>query len=360
LNRREFVKTVGIATAGLCIGTPVSSLAHFPYHNRKTLSDEMPGLTVRVIGIGSAGCNMLDHILKEDLKNVDFIGASLDATFLEERPFPSKILLGESLGNPCGLGCDPALAYTYSMASRETIRRRLEGSDVAIILAGMGGVTSAGGSPVVAQIAKELGIWTIGIVTVPFSFEKRTERAQQTTAQLESIVDMVIVIPNDAVRPYLEPSSSFFDALIQSNAIVYQAVKAFSDILLTPHMLAMDFTDIKRTFPQGLARIGIGMTKERRPIIAVREAILSPFFEGISLEKARKVVCNMNLSGNETIEEIDDAFCLLRDKSHKDVDLLLNTQIDQKGKTVATLIVANFEPSSRSLSGVLADVKNKR
>jgi len=207
----------------------------------------------------------------------------------------------------------------------------------------MGGVTAAGGSPVVAQIAKELGIWTIGIVTVPFSFEKRTERAQETTAQLESIVDMVIVIPNDAVRQYLKPSSLFFDALIQSNVIVYQAVRALSDILLTTRMLAIDFTDIKKTFPQGLARIGVGMTKESRPIIAVRDAILSPFFEGISFKKARKVICNMNLSGNETIEEIDNAFCLLRDESHKDVDLLLNTQISEKEKTVVTLINAGFE-----------------
>jgi len=122
LNRREFVKTVGIATAGLCIGTPVSSLAHFPYHKRAPTSDKMPGLTVRVIGIGSAGCNMLNYLINQGLKNIDFIAASLDPTFFEESSFPSKIVLGKNTGIPCGLGCDPALAYAYVTTSRATIR----------------------------------------------------------------------------------------------------------------------------------------------------------------------------------------------------------------------------------------------
>jgi len=343
VNRREFIKIVGLGTAGLFVRTSVSSRADFWEHSGAPLSDEIAGLTMRVIGIGFAGCNMLDYILKEGLKNVDFIGASLDATFLEERSFPSKILLGESLGNPCGLGCDPALAYTYSMTSRETIRRRLEGSDLVIILAGMGGVTAAGGSPVVAQIGRDLGIWTIGIFTVPFRFEgkRRLESAQRGLDQLKSIID-TIVIPNNVIRPLLLPSATLLDGFRKREEISYRVVKAFSDILLTPSH-SMDFTDIKRVFHQGgLARVSIGSDKGNGLRGAIQEAIRSPLLEGTFLEKARKVICNINLCGNETIGEIQDALCLIKEQSHKEADFLLNTQIDQTGKTLVTLIVGDF------------------
>ena len=311
MDRREFGEIVGLATSGLCIERPVSFLALFPAHSKRPLADEMPGPKVKVIGIGFAGCNMLDYVIKQGLKNVDFIAASQDPADLEERLFPSKIVLGEDLGNPCGLGWDSELAYVYSMDSRDTIRRRLDGSDVVIILAGGGGATATGGSPVVAQIAKELGIWTIGIVTVPFSYEYRTKRAQETISQLESIVDMLIVIPNDALRPYRKHSIRVLDAFIQSNAIVYQAVKAFSDIFLMPRMPGMDFKDIKCLFPYSLARIGVGRA-DRSPVLAVRNAFRSPLLGVMSITRAREIICDMNLGGNTTVEEIHDAVSLLQ------------------------------------------------
>ncbi|GAI89049.1 unnamed protein product, partial [marine sediment metagenome] len=178
------------------------------------------------------------------------------------------------------------------------------------------------------------------LINMPFGFEgkRRFKIALKGFEHLKSITDMIVMIPNNALISYPSPSSMFFDAFKKSDEIAHRAVKAFSDILLTPRMLAMDFTDIKRAFPQGLARIGIGRAKESRPMIAVREAIRSPFSEGMPLRRAGTVICNMNLSGSETIEEIHDAFCLITEQSHKEADFFSSTQIDQKEKTVVTLI----------------------
>ena len=259
ISRRNFIKIVGLETAGLFIGTPLSSRADFWEHSGTPLSDKIAGLTMRVIGVGFAGCNMLDFMIKKnDLNDIDFIGSSYDPSYLEKSSFPSKILLGENLGNPFGLGGDAELAYTYTMASCATIRRRLKGSDLMIILAGMGGNTGTGGAPVVARISKDLGAWTIAIVTMPFGFEgkRRSVKAQKGHEQLKSIVDTTIVIHNNAILPLLSPSSTALDAFRKSDEIAYRGVKAFSNIPLTPRMLAMGFTDIKSAFSKGIARIG--------------------------------------------------------------------------------------------------------
>ena len=346
LTRRKSIKAVGLATAGLSIRGPDCSWATYPGDRGIFLSNQMP--KVKVMGIGRVGCSMLDYILKKGIEHIEVVAMSMDPGFFEGKKFPATIILGEHLGNPPGLDGGPDLAEAYTAASVETIRSHLQGTDVGIILAGMGGVTGSGGAPVVARITRDLGIWTIGILTLPARVEGkwRLKTARNWLALFNSIADMTIVIPNSAISSNLPPGTpiinTYKNIFKQSDAIAYRAAKVFSDILLTPHLPAIDFVDIRRVFPRGLARIGVGTAHPKDgPEMAVRQAIYSPLLEGIALDKARSVVCNMNLSGAERNEEIHSAFQALQEECPK-ANMLTHTSMDEKVKTVATLIAGNF------------------
>ena len=352
LSRRKSIKDVGLAAAGLSIRGPDCSWATYPGDRGIFLSNQMP--KVKAMGIGRVGCSMLDYILKKGIEHIEVVAMSMDPGFFEGKKFPSTIMLGERLGNPPGLDGGPDLAEAYTAASVETIRSHLLGIDLGIIMAGMGGVTGTGGAPVVARITKDLGIWTIGILTLPARVEGklRLNTARNGLALFNSIADMTIVIPNSAISSNLSPGTpvinKFKNIFKQSDAIAYRAAKVFSDILLTPHLPAIDFVDIRRVFPRGLARIGVGTAHPKDgPEIAVQQAIYSPLLEGMSLDKARSVLCNMNLSGAERNEEIHSAFQALQEEC-SEADMLTHTSMDEKVKTVATFIAGNFkEPRGR-------------
>lgn len=300
---------------------------------------------IKVIGLGRAGCNFVDHMIKKELNGVEFIMANADVPYLEQRMCPSKIILGKNLGAPLGCGGDPKFGYVFTMESRGTIRRYLKGSDVVLIAAGMGGGTGTGGSPVVAQISKDLGAWTIATVTMPFSFEgkRRSRNAQKGLNELKEASDITVLIPNNAIRHMVPRSARLVDIFNKSDEVLSCVVKTFSNILLTPRMLSPAFTDIKRTFSQpGLSRIGVGTAAENGLMGAVQEAIHSPLLEGISLKKARAIICNMMLSGDETMGEIQDAFDLLERQLHEDAELIWDTVIEQREKAQVVFIASGF------------------
>jgi cell division protein FtsZ len=286
---------------------------------------------------------MLDFMLKKGMKHVEPVAMSMDPDVLNGSESQARILMWEHLPPPPGLGYDLKVAEDYTTASAQTIQDRLQGTDVALVLAGMGGITGSGGAPVLAQIARDVGVWTIGILTLPYDFEgaMRMKRALVGLERFDSAADMSIKIPNNAFSSYC-PRTTLVKALKRSDAIVFRAAKLFSDILLTPHLLDMDFIDIRRAFPRGLARIGVGTANpEEGPETAVRRALDSPLVAGVSPESVQSVVCNMTLYGDEDIEQIRTAFAYLETQYPKAV-LLTHTHIDEEPTTVATLIVGNF------------------
>jgi len=233
VTRRKFFKIAGPAVAGWWTGMCGSSFAVFLPQTKRHLSEKMSNPKVKVIGIGGAGCNMIDYAINQDLENIDFIAANLDPAFLEKRSFPSQIVLGEHLGGPPGLGGGPEVAEAYTAASEQTIRSHLQGSDVAIILARLGGVGGSGGAPVVAQISRNMGIRTIGLLAFSYNFggKRRMNTAQNVLSRFSSIANMSIVIPNSAISSSLPLSTAFRNALKKSDEIAYLALKVLTDIL---------------------------------------------------------------------------------------------------------------------------------
>jgi cell division protein FtsZ len=350
MDRREFIKIVGLATAGVCIRGTVSASMVCPGESRGTLSNQIS--RVKVIGVGRAGCNMLDFLLKKGMKHMEPVAMSMDPGVLNGREFQGRILMGEHLPPLPGLGYDLKAAEDHTTASAQTIQDQLQGADVALVLAGMGGITGSGGAPVLAQIARDVGVWTIGILTLPYDFEggMRMKRALVGLERFDSAADISIVIPNNAFSSCCPPTT-LVKALKRSNAIVFRAAKVFADILLTPHLLAMDFVDIRRAFPRGLARIGLGVAHlEDAPDMAVRRALHSPLLKGISAEKAGSVVCNMNLCGAEKMDQIRVAFEVLQ-KGCPEAELITHTRIDENARTVVTLIVGNFREAPTRAMG---------
>ena len=340
ISRREFVKLISFATAGLFFEIPLPVSARFRSHKEKTLEDERP--RIRVIGMGGAGCRAVDHMVKMGLNDVEFIVADTDGFALQLSQCPSKILLGKSLntGLCCGAGLETG--YACTLESRETIRQYLKDSDVVLIVAGMGGGTGTGGAPVIARISGELGAWTIGAVTMPLSFEakRRSKNAQKGLNKLKEAADITVLIPNNAIQHLVPPCATLVDAFNKLDEVLSCVVKTFSNILLTPRMLSPAFTDIKRTFSQlGLSSIGVGTTAENGLRGAVQKAIHSPLLEGISLKKARAIIL---LTGDETMGEIQEAFDLLERQLHEDAELIWDTVIEQREKAQVTLIASGF------------------
>jgi cell division protein FtsZ len=260
MNRREFLKFVSLGSVSLFVGT-------FPFEAARLFAQESLSPTnvkpkIKVIGIGGTGCRFVDKMIETDMKGMDFMAASTDSSDLERSLCSSKILLGKSLCQGYGCGAQPEVGYASTYESKDIIGRYVKGSDVVIILAGMGGGTGTGGSIAVAQICRESNAWTIGSVTMPFWFEgkRRCSAAQTGMHKLKDISDMTVLIPLDCVS-YLMPlsESKVLKIFHRSAEIQCFVVQTFHDILLSSRTLSPGVTDIKNALSRSdLARMGIG------------------------------------------------------------------------------------------------------
>ena len=232
---------------------------------------------IKVVGVGGGGCNAVNRMIDSGLKGVDFIVANTDLQVLNDSLAPTKLQLGSELTDGLGAGANPAIGREAALESKEEIEESLKGADMVFVTCGMGGGTGTGASPVVAEIAQELGALTVGIVTKPFSFEgkKRMEQAVNGLDELRKHVDTLIVIPNDRLRELIDKSTPMLEAFREVDNILHRGVQSISDLIAITGLVNLDFADVKAVMKdRGNALIGIGVgSGDNRAVEAAKQAV---------------------------------------------------------------------------------------
>ncbi len=313
---------------------------------------------IKVVGVGGGGGNAINSMISSGLKGVDFIAMNTDLQTLSISLARQKVQLGSNLTKGLGAGSNPDIGREAALEDIDSIKDALYGADMVFITAGMGGGTGTGASPVVAQVAREMGILTVGVVTKPFFYEgrKRLENAMRGINELKDRVDVLIVIPNDKVRMLAEKGTPLFKAFDLVNNVLRQAVQGISDLILKPGLINLDFADVRTVMKDaGRAVMGVGSSRgEQAGIEAAKRAISNPLLEDASIDGAKRVLLNIT-GGNLTMDAVDDACKLVYESVHKDVHLILGAVIDEEmGDEVRVTVVAtDFE---KTYDGKLSDI----
>ena len=304
------------------------------------------GARIKVVGVGGGGSNAVGRMVEEGLEGVEFYVMNTDAQALEASKVPNKIQIGARITNGLGAGSDPAVGRSAALEDTERILGILEGADLVFVTAGLGGGTGAGASPVVATLAKELDALTIAIVTKPFSFEggKRMRQAERSVADLAASVDILTTIPNDRLLKIAPKGTSMAQAFGMADDVLRQAVQGISDLILTPGLINLDFSDIKAAISgMGIALIGNASAKGANAAVeAAQAAINSPLLEDTKIRGARQVLMNITASPSIGLHELNEACSIIREASGSD-DLQLNFGViarESMGDTVKVTVIA--------------------
>jgi len=265
---------------------------------------------IKVIGIGGAGSNAVDRMVAAGLSGVEFVAANTDSQDLENSNADVKIQMGDEVTKGLGAGGNPDVGLRAAEESRQALKNALEGVDMIFLAAGMGGGTGTGGSPVVAEIAKELGALTVGVVTKPFSFErgKRMAVAEEGLERLRAKVDALITIPNDRLLGITEKRVTLIEAFNMADEVLRQGVQGISDLITVPGRINRDFADVRNIMQDaGTALLGIGTASgEHRAVQAAQAAISSPLLE-TPIEGARRILFNISASEDLALSEVEEA-----------------------------------------------------
>ena len=308
--------------------------------------DPTPRTRIRVFGVGGGGSNAVARMMNEGLGGVEFCVLNTDAQALAVSPVPSKLVIGAKVTNGLGAGSDPAVGHQAALEDTERIIDLLEGADMVFVTAGMGGGTGTGAAPVVASLAKELGALTVAIVTKPFAFEgpKRRKQAEQGLAELASVVDTVITIPNDQLLEMVPKGTSFFEAFRVADDVLRQAVQGISDIITTPGLVNRDFSDIRAIMTgMGYAMMGTASARgENACVAAAQKAIHSPLMETGGVRSARGVLINITGSSQLGLHEVNEACTLVGDATgNDDVQISFGVVLDEDlGDEVKVTVIA--------------------
>ena len=303
---------------------------------------------VRVIGIGGGGNNAINTMISYQLSGVDFVAANTDAQALAASKAPFKLQLGTTLTKGLGAGANPEIGRKAALEDIEMIREALKGSDMVFITAGLGGGTGTGGAPVIAEVARELGALTVGIVTKPFHFEgkKRMRQAEEGLANLRMNADALITIPNQRLLSISGKSMTLLEAFKKADEILYHAAKGISDIIVGHGIINVDFADVRTIMLEtGVALMGTGMaTGESRAVEAAQKAISSPLLEDVSIEGARGLLINITGGPNMTLNEINEATTLIHKEAHEDANIIWGMVIDStmQDELRVTVIATGF------------------
>lgn len=303
---------------------------------------------IKVFGIGGAGVNAVNNMIRSGLQGVEFFAANTDAQALASADAQNRIHLGEEVTRGLGAGADPDIGYAAAKESEPTIRAALEGSDMVFVTAGCGGGTGTLGSSVVAQIAKELGCLTVGVVTKPFLFEgkRRMKNAERGIEELRKHVDTLITIPNQRLLSIAGRNTTLLDTFRKADDILYQAVKGISDLIIFEGLVNVDFADVRAVMSQmGLAMMGTGESSgENRAVEAAEKAITSPLLEDISIHGARGVLMNITASPDVTLQEVNEAAELIHAEAHEDANIIWGMVIDPnlEDRVRVTVIATGF------------------
>ena len=287
---------------------------------------------IKVIGVGGGGGNAVEHMVEQNLDGVDFICANTDAQALKNSSARSTIQIGTNITKGLGAGANPDIGREAALEDRERIQEMLTGSDMIFITAGMGGGTGTGGAPIVAQVAKEMGILTVAVVTRPFSFEgkKRIDIAADGIEELKSYVDSLITIPNEKLLSVLGKNVSLLDAFKAGNDVLLGAVQGIAELITRPGLINVDFADVRTVMSEmGMAMMGSGKaTGENRAREAAEAAVASPLLEDVNLSGARGILVNVTAGMDMSIGEFEEVGNTVKEFASDNATVVVGTVID--------------------------------
>ena len=296
-----------------------------------SLSEQKANL--KVVGVGGAGGNAVNRMITSGMAGVDFIAINTDAQDLENNPAEHKIQIGKNLTKGLGAGANSNVGRNAAEADSEVIHNLLEGADMAFITSGMGGGTGTGAAPMIAQISRELGILTVGIVTLPFKFEgpKRYNRALEGIAEMKKSCDTLIAIPNQKLLSVVDKSTTLPEAFEMADGILHQAAKGISDLINVHGMINLDFADVETIMKNmGEAIMGTGTAQgDERATLAAQQAISSPLLDNASIAGAQGVLVNITGGENITLHEIDEATSIILEEAGESANIIVGAVIDK-------------------------------
>ncbi|NBG88525.1 cell division protein FtsZ [Isachenkonia alkalipeptolytica] len=303
---------------------------------------------IKVVGVGGGGNNAVNRMVESGLKGVEFIAINTDKQALYSSKAEHKLQIGEKLTKGLGAGANPEIGKKAAGESKEDIYRRLEGADMVFVTAGMGGGTGTGAAPIVSEIAKEMGILTVGVVTKPFTFEgkKRMSHAQIGIDDLRDKVDTLVTIPNDRLLQVIEKKTTMLDAFKIADDVLKQGVQGISDLIAVPGLVNLDFADVKTIMlEQGLAHMGIGSAVgENRASEAAKQAIQSPLLE-TSIKGAKGVLLNITGGAGLGLFEVNEAAELVTEAADENANIIFGAVIneDLEDELRITVIATGFD-----------------
>jgi cell division protein FtsZ len=314
--------------------------------NMFELVDNVPqNAVIKVVGVGGGGGNAVEHMMSSQVEGVEFICANTDAQALKNMHAKTLLQLGGAVTKGLGAGANPNVGREAALEDRERIREVLNGADMVFITAGMGGGTGTGGAPIVAEIAKEMGILTVAVVTKPFPFEgkKRMQVALEGMKHLSENVDSLITIPNEKLLDVLGPRTSLLDAFKAANDVLLGAVQGIADLIIRPGMINVDFADVRTVMSEmGMAMMGTGRaTGENRAREAAEAAIRSPLLDDVNLQGARGILVNITASESLSLGEFSEVGDTVEEFASDNATVVVGTVIDPSlGDELRVTVVA--------------------
>ncbi|MCH2171644.1 cell division protein FtsZ [Myxococcota bacterium] len=305
---------------------------------------------IKVIGVGGGGSNALNGMIKSGLQGVEFIAANTDAQALRHNRAAIKLQLGSEVTRGLGCGADPTKGRNSALEVEDRLRSAFEGTDMVFVTAGLGGGTGTGAAPVVAEVAREMGALTVGVVTKPFTFEGkvRMDHATRGLAELHEVVDTVITIPNQRLLAFAGKGTPVTDAFKLADEVLFGAVRGIADLITIHGLINLDFADVRTIMSgAGTALMGTGTAKgEERGTEAARMAISSPLLDDLSIEGAQGVLINITGSDDLTLFEVNEASTLIQEAAHEDANIIFGAVIDEdlpEGEMRVTVIATGLD-----------------
>lgn len=300
---------------------------------------------IKVVGVGGGGGNALEHMVAANIEGVEFINANTDAQALSKSAACTQLQLGVNLTKGLGCGADPNIGRQAAVEDRERISEVLEGADMVFITAGMGGGTGTGAAPIVAQIAKEMDILTVAVVTKPFPFEgrKRMAVADQGVKELSEFVDSIITIPNEKLLTVLGKQASLLDAFAKANEVLQGAVQGIAELITRSGLINVDFADVRTVMSEmGMAMMGSAVASgEDRAQEAARSAVFSPLLEDVNISGARGILINVTAGPDMAIGEFEEVGNTIKEYASEDATVVMGTVIDpEMGGDLRVTLVA--------------------
>jgi cell division protein FtsZ len=329
--------------------------------------DVLSPVRIKVIGIGGAGCNAINTMITSGLSRVDFIASNTDLQALDRSLAPYKIQLGPDRTRGLGAGAKPEIGRDAALESREHIRECIDGADMVFVTAGMGGGTGTGAAPIVASIAREMGILTVGVVTKPFQYEgqRRHKHAEEGIRELRRHVDTLLVIPNQRLLGIVDKATPLLEAFKVADDVLRQAIQGIADVITTTGHVNVDFADVRTVMSHtGRAVMGMGVAQgQNRAIEAAQKAMCSPLLEEGSVEGARGVLLNITGGPSMSLHEIEEAASIIQQTADPEANIIVGQVInpDIGEELIITVIATGFERDENlAIAGTEADRAQNR